>query len=189
MRRCPDWSDRLYILRHDLDFQNQAPRNLLRLWEKRAMANDGNGFSDLPTAPCPSTTPASPSLRFAVLWHSFPQPHWDWMFEQGGKLTTFRSSPNCLEALQSGIPQIWTLLPAHRRQYLDYEGPVSGNRGEVKRVLGGICLWLEETDQAIRLELNSPDFSGYLFLQTSTQPTQWEARWSNFLNRARAVDD
>jgi hypothetical protein len=31
-------------------------------------------------------------------------------------------------------------LGRHRRHYLEYEGPVSGNRGEVRRVAAGACL-------------------------------------------------
>lgn len=30
-------------------------------------------------------------------------------------------------------------LPDHRREYLNYEGPVSGGRGSVRRVEGGLC--------------------------------------------------
>lgn len=33
------------------------------------------------------------------------------------------------------------LLPAHRLFYLDYEGPVSGGRGELARVDGGRLIW------------------------------------------------
>jgi hypothetical protein len=32
-----------------------------------------------------------------------------------------------------------TELRAHRRDYLNYEGPVSGNRGTVRRVVSGEC--------------------------------------------------
>jgi len=99
------------------------------------------------------------------------------MFEKDGELATFRSAPNCLEVLRGGITQVWTQLPCHRKHYLDYEGPVSGNRGEVKRIMGGTCRWLEEADQVIRLELSSPDFSGNLSLLSTTHPDQWETRW------------
>lgn len=177
MRRCPDWSERPYILRHELEFQNQGQRNPVRHWENRAMRNDGTGFTGISPVPSPSPSHASLPLRFAVLWHSFPQPHWDWMFEKDGELATFRSAPNCLEVLRGGITQVWTQLPGHRKHYLDYEGPVSGNRGEVKRIMGGTCRWLEEADQVIRLELSSPDFSGYLSLLSTTHPDQWETRW------------
>ena len=42
-------------------------------------------------------------------------------------------------------------LPDHRVEYLDYEGPVSGKRGEVERVLSGSAKWLAASPLRIRL--------------------------------------
>lgn len=36
-------------------------------------------------------------------------------------------------------PAILTRLEDHRRDYLEYEGPISNNRGQVKRVSSGTC--------------------------------------------------
>ena len=36
-------------------------------------------------------------------------------------------------------------LPDHRRDYLEYEGPVSGNRGSVSRVAAGTATWKRKT--------------------------------------------
>jgi hypothetical protein len=36
-------------------------------------------------------------------------------------------------------------LDDHRREYLDYQGAVSGGRGQVERIARGRCLRLEET--------------------------------------------
>ncbi len=65
--------------------------------------------------------------RFVVLEHDHPQRHWDFMLEAGGVLRTWRLP---------APPQPGTPLPAeasfdHRLLYLDYEGPISGNRGQV----------------------------------------------------------
>ncbi|MFN7765862.1 MAG: HAD family hydrolase [Planctomycetaceae bacterium] len=71
--------------------------------------------------------------RFVVLQHDWPQLHWDLMLENGASLRTWRLA----EVPCSGHPIALVRLPPHRSIYLDYEGPVSGNRGTVKRVLGG----------------------------------------------------
>lgn len=67
--------------------------------------------------------------RFVLLKHDFPFLHWDLMLEDGEILRTWRLlvSPDSTDVLpaQSSFP--------HRLIYLDYEGPVSGNRGNVKR--------------------------------------------------------
>ena len=73
-----------------------------------------------------------PTLRYVVLRHEgFGESHFDLMFEtsEQSKLSTWRSMD-------------WPITPStrliylseHRRTYLDYEGPVSDNRGHVKRV-------------------------------------------------------
>lgn len=74
-------------------------------------------------------------LRYAVLHHTgHGEPHFDVMVERapGGPLRTWRVPRWPTEP---GDP--WTPLPDHRRVYLDYEGPVSEGRGEVRRVAGG----------------------------------------------------
>ena len=71
--------------------------------------------------------------RFVVLQHDWPQLHWDLMLENGANLRTWRLS----QAPHPRHPISLVSLPPHRSVYLDYEGPVSGNRGSVLRVLGG----------------------------------------------------
>ncbi|MGD1278009.1 MAG: hypothetical protein ABR964_12405 [Tepidisphaeraceae bacterium] len=74
-------------------------------------------------------------LRYVVLHHTgIGQPHFDVMMETapGSPLATWRCPhwpPQPADA--------FTPLGEHRRDYLDYEGPVSGNRGQVRRVAAG----------------------------------------------------
>ena len=72
------------------------------------------------------------TLRFAILHHTgVDSPHFDFMFdmEPDAPLTTFRCP-----AWPPTPGEIWEELPEHRRTYLDYEGPVSNNRGHVRRI-------------------------------------------------------
>jgi hypothetical protein len=65
--------------------------------------------------------------RFVVLEHDYPERHWDFMLEAGGVLRTWRlSAPP-----EAGMPLRAEASFDHRLVYLDYEGPVSGNRGRV----------------------------------------------------------
>lgn len=59
--------------------------------------------------------------------------HWDMMFEQGESLRTW----SIVDWLVEGQPISAQSKPDHRLAYLQYEGPVSGNRGEVCRVVAG----------------------------------------------------
>ncbi len=72
--------------------------------------------------------------RYVVLLHELPPdegraPHWDLMLEQTGSLRTW-----ALESEPSPAGEIAARqLADHRPFYLEYEGPVSGNRGSVSR--------------------------------------------------------
>ncbi|MDG1897908.1 MAG: DNA polymerase ligase N-terminal domain-containing protein [Fuerstiella sp.] len=71
--------------------------------------------------------------RFVILEHDHPFLHWDLLLQQGEVLAGWRLlSPVAIEAW---IPS--ESLPDHRLMYLDYEGPVSNNRGMVTRVACG----------------------------------------------------
>ena len=57
-------------------------------------------------------------------------------------------------------PGAWTgtRLPDHRAHYLDYEGPVLGNRGEVRRLWRCMCRLLDESATRVVVELH-PDYA------------------------------
>jgi len=72
--------------------------------------------------------------RFVILRHE-PAPdtpqrlHWDFMLEAEQVLRTWALA----ERPSPGVRICATRLPDHRLVYLDYEGPVSANRGCVRR--------------------------------------------------------
>ena len=83
------------------------------------------------------------SVRFVVLHHTgIDDPHFDLMFETttGSPLTTWRSP-----AWPIVLPVGLTRLPDHRAAYLEFEGALSGNRGEVRRIATGACA-IDRTD-------------------------------------------
>jgi hypothetical protein len=72
--------------------------------------------------------------RFVVLRHEFPvdhprATHWDLMLEWGTKLRTWALAEEPFSDVETEAEP----LADHRLEYLDYEGPVSGNRGSVVR--------------------------------------------------------
>ncbi|MFO0937916.1 MAG: hypothetical protein U0798_15550 [Gemmataceae bacterium] len=87
--------------------------------------------------------------RFVLLEHDWPERHFDFMLEgDHGQLLTWRlpilPSELCVLAAER--------LPDHRRAYLDYEGPISGNRGTVVRRAAGTFRWLDQSENAIKIE-------------------------------------
>jgi hypothetical protein len=68
--------------------------------------------------------------RFVILQHETDAgSHYDLMLEVGGVLKTWSLS----EPPEADREVACRSLPDHRLAYLDYEGPISGGRGSVKR--------------------------------------------------------
>ena len=63
------------------------------------------------------------------------QPHWDWMFQSDQVLRTWSTPP--LQDLQQSFAIEAQPLADHRLAYLEFEGEISGNRGQVKRIVSG----------------------------------------------------
>ncbi len=68
--------------------------------------------------------------RFVILEHAWDGVHWDLMLERGEVLRTW-----AIDApIEAGVDLPARALADHRRLYLEYEGPISGARGTVRRV-------------------------------------------------------
>ena len=98
-----------------------------------------------------------------LLRHELPDGSWhhDWMIDPGDDrpLITFRT-----EAM---VPEVDRFeaerLGDHRRVYLSYQGPLSGGRGEVRRVAAGRARLIEAA-------------SGSLIVDVAFAGCQW-VRW------------
>lgn len=76
--------------------------------------------------------------RFALLAHDWPHPHLDLLLERDGVLKAWRVPAEFTPTEQTSAEA----LADHRLAYLDYEGPVSGDRGRVVRRDAGELEWL-----------------------------------------------
>jgi hypothetical protein len=125
----------------------------------------------------PPPLPATLALRYAILHHAgIPEPHFDLMFETapGSPLATWRS-PTWPPT--SGAQLI--RLDDHRRAYLDYEGPVSNDRGHVTRTAAGTYSFHTRTDTTWELTLDS---GARLSLHLPAGTTTWHAGYAPPLN-------
>lgn len=108
-------------------------------------------------------------MRFAILTHDHPFVHWDLLIEQAGSLRAWRLLEHPTRWLRAAdspaIPA--ESIPDHRLAYLDYEGPVSRERGSVARWDGGDCDWIERSEQQIRVKLAGRWLQGTLTLTGS----------------------
>jgi hypothetical protein len=99
--------------------------------------------------------------RFVILTHDHPVLHWDLMLDNGDALRTWRLSrpPDAVENV------VAEPLVDHRRAYLDYEGPVSGGRGDVRRWDAGDFVLLEENADRLTLRFNGAKLNGVAIIQ------------------------
>jgi hypothetical protein len=120
---------------------------------------------------CPGSLDKMGLVRYVILHHTgVDEPHYDVMFESspGGPLHAWRSGTwPVIE------PTHFTPLPDHRTDYLTYEGPLSDDRGEVKRVASGTCvITLPSADQYV---VRFGDDAIGTLVMTRTAQDRWTA--------------
>jgi hypothetical protein len=106
---------------------------------------------------------AMQARRFVVLLHEVGgSQHWDFCLEAEDALATWQIERDPLTWAQcvSCEPLHARRLPDHRKAYLTYEGPVSGNRGKVRRVANGRYLPIEICPDRWIFELEGSQLSG-----------------------------
>ena len=119
--------------------------------------------------------------RFVVLRHDPPPDaagtlHWDFMLEIGDVLKTWALD----EEPQDGASIRATALADHRLAYLDYEGPVSQNRGFVTRWDQGTFELLGVTDQVWRVRLSGEKLRDEVLCQRdATDAQRWRIDFGN----------
>jgi hypothetical protein len=123
--------------------------------------------------------------RFVLLYHECPRgydraSHWDFMLEVGESLRTWAlfELPQDWQAAQSLTASLFPTCAAvsavnlvgaeplgdHRRDYLEYEGPVSGQRGRVMRIDAGGYRSLSESRESWSIELRGGHLPGIVTL-------------------------
>lgn len=117
--------------------------------------------------------------RFVVLRHTDRDGvHYDLMIENGERLATWKLTRPPEEATRETLAA--NRIDEHRRVYLDYEGPISGDRGHVTRHDEGTCEVREDKtpDGAVnrlRLQVSGEKLSGRLEL---VRDPENQSRWS-----------
>jgi hypothetical protein len=115
--------------------------------------------------------------RFVILEHDHPRGrHFDFMLEFGDVLKTWAIG----ETPSIGVEQIAERLPDHRSAYLDYEGPVSGDRGTVAQWDHGEYRIIEQTEKRILVDLQGKKITAQAeFTQKGDPEEQWTLVFRN----------
>ncbi|MGI9517965.1 MAG: DNA polymerase ligase N-terminal domain-containing protein [Pirellulaceae bacterium] len=115
----------------------------------------------------------SDSQAFVVLRHEFPHDtertdHFDLMLQSGEALETWE-----LSHWPPVGQQVVRRLPDHRLEYLEYQGPISGNRGRVTRVEQGLYATLVQESDRTEVILNGSGFTGAICIRRNESDQRW----------------
>ena len=117
--------------------------------------------------------------RFVLLLHEMPSGsakanHWDLMLESGDVLLTW----SLAELPDSNRSIAASSLPDHRIAYLDYEGPVSNNRGHVRRCDKGEYRWRCQNLDVLEFDVSGKLLDGRIRLARSADADDWKLHFS-----------
>jgi hypothetical protein len=106
---------------------------------------------------------------FVILEHNYRGVHWDFMLQCGTVLRTWalaaEPEPGCRVKARA--------LPDHRLAYLDYEGPVSGGRGDVTCWDRGSYEMLQCGDELVVVQLRGAHCRGKATLSREKDSEVW----------------
>ncbi len=118
--------------------------------------------------------------RYVILRHETPPAssrpsHWDFMFECGDVLRTWA----LLELPTQNVVVEAERLADHRRAYLQYEGPLSANRGSVSRWDEGEFSITCDRPLEWKVQMSGRRLVGQLSLTAADERTgNWVARFT-----------
>lgn len=121
--------------------------------------------------------------QYVILRHDHPELHWDLMLEEGDVLKTWRlpQPPEIDPASdETSLDLIAEALPDHRLVYLEYEGPVSGDRGEVNRWDRGTFTLLERSEDQLVALLTGEELAGRITLKKQDSENRWTLNYTAF---------
>lgn len=118
-------------------------------------------------------------MRFAVLAHDFPFRHWDLLLEAPQGCWTWRllDPPETAGVIRA------ERIADHRPLYLDYEGPVSGDRGVVMQLDAGEFIWLTATESVVAGIVRGRHWRGRLVISAESAGA-WRLRYRPTENSA-----
>ncbi len=101
-------------------------------------------------------------MRFVIQRHLNNNEHFDLMIEleNSDKLFALKILSLDIDSLLNNTVIKAERLPDHRKEYLEYEGPVSGGRGSVKIFDSGRCRTILYKEDKCEFELSGKNLAG-----------------------------
>ena len=87
--------------------------------------------------------------------------HFDLMLQDGDALITWELD----RMLTPGTVAFGRQLPNHRLEYLEYEGPISRDRGTVRRIEKGFFRWMTREPDISTVEFDGAELAGIVTIE------------------------
>ena len=113
-----------------------------------------------------------PRLRFVLLFHRVSDSfidqqdrgsHWDLLLEHENQLASWAIDENPFD--NESRPVVAIKIHPHRMEYLEYEGPVSNDRGSVTRHERGVFRWLTNGRNEVVLDIQGERAKGIIRME------------------------
>jgi len=109
-------------------------------------------------------------MKFVIHHHLTVPDHYDLMIEKGDALLTWRILSREFTKFLRGLPVHAERIRDHRKDYLDYEGPVSCDRGRIEVYDSGEYAG-DASDSVIFLPINGTILKGTLSIKEIRENT------------------
>jgi hypothetical protein len=107
-------------------------------------------------------------MKFVIHHHITKDTHFDLMIDNGESLDTWQVHEDDLDRLIQGEAVSAELIEPHRRDYLEYEGPVSRGRGRVEIYDRGEYRIILSEESFLSLMLKGKKFIGKIEIKKIT---------------------
>ena len=117
--------------------------------------------------------PPTATLRFVIQHHRTKDgEHWDLMLQSGPILATWQLWRSPGTVADGPIPA--TQIGDHRKAYLTYEGPLSGDRGTVQIYDRGTLKWQTRHEDRFVIKLRGEIIRGtFVLSRIATETSPW----------------
>lgn len=109
-------------------------------------------------------------MRFVIHHHITQPDHYDLMIDRGESLQSWQIPSPLLPDLLAGREIASLRIQDHRRGYLDYQGPVSCDRGRVEILDTGEYTLGTESPPSLTITLSGRIFRGTLIISRPEGP-------------------
>ncbi len=112
-------------------------------------------------------------MKFVIHYHFTDVNHFDFMLEKEDALLTWRIADDIFEDFRKGITVEALKINNHRKEYLQFQGPINCGRGSVKLIDSGSYEMTDEGSFFLsgkkiygKVNITNKDNSGKIFLFT-----------------------